>query len=117
METLLLQRFNILQFRANNISIANLQSIFPVGGGLRFQKFYPLLKDSDLFDAVEVVENDSPVAANDHHFPHFVRISPAHMDMTKTVVLVAQSDESNIFVTVAYYPGPNSTGPNGRLVH
>src|ERR1700682_1900677 len=100
MAALVLKRCRGLEPRTDNVAIANLETRLSIIQRLLFGRTYAFFKDSHLFNAIEVVENDALVAPNDDDLASFVRIGPADMNMTYDVAWVPEGNESHIMTAI-----------------
>src|ERR1700682_3706963 len=73
---LVLERLTDFNPRTQNVSVANVEGILAEVVRLGIHRADPLLEDAHLFCPVQVVEDDSPVAADDNDFPRLVGIGP-----------------------------------------
>src|ERR1039458_7029357 len=91
--TLVLKRFSGVDFRAQDVTIADqkleLAVRFRDGGSHR----HSLLKNSDSLHGVEIVKNHSSTASHRNHFADFVRVRPAHVNVSNHSVRVTEGDE------------------------
>ena len=126
MGTLIFQWLTDLHLRAHDIAVAHLQLIFSIGGDFyRPYDFDTLVEDSYPFQRVEVIKDNTLIAADDDHLPNLVGVRPTHMDMADDFIMVSECDKPDVFAAVVVssapivfdtYPFANIKGKMGLLV-
>ena len=114
MPALVLERLTHLESGTHDVAVADLQPILAVGHWFGWSGLDSFFEHPHLFDAVEIIENDAPVAPDHDQFPCLVRIGPAHVDVADDIhpiTFVAERDEPDILPAVAEDLGPHRAHP------
>jgi hypothetical protein len=76
--------------RADDVAVANLDAKFSIVERLLLHKTYTLLEHPHLLEPVEVIEDDTSVALDDHDLPRLVGIGPADVNVSENISRIAE---------------------------
>jgi len=90
MAALVLEWLDRFDARADDVAIANLEAKLAIVERLLLHEAYALFEHSHLLETVKVIEDDAPVALDDHDLPRFVGIGPADVHVGENIARIAE---------------------------
>src|SRR5690606_5640813 len=115
---LVLQGFADLDLGADDRAITDGELIFTVVGRLWLigREGDTFFIDTHPLQGIQIVKDNSPVAAHHDNFANLVRFRPAYVNMADYAVWIAENHEPDIFTAVPQGARPNGADPLRQLV-
>jgi hypothetical protein len=109
--TLILQRLAEFNPGTQNIPVADLKLILSEARRLGRHGHDALFKHTYLFHAVEVVEHNPFLTADDHDFSDFVWVGPAYVDVAYHIIFISERNKPYVFAAVSQDLGTHGADP------
>src|SRR5437016_11240162 len=90
MAALVLEWLYRFDARADDVAVANLEAELAIVERLLLHKAYALLEHSHLLEPVKVIEDDAPVALDNHDLPRLVGIGPANVHVSENIARITE---------------------------